>query len=109
MVSIFRRTTTTVSEEREREIEWNDREDFLDLNHELEFQSTRSSVECGAPEEEFLTVENTPISHIVTVASPSSTNSSVDEYHGIDRSLLDDMQYGNWLLMSSPILTSYFV
>lgn len=73
---------------------------FLDLNHALELQSTRSSVECGVSQEEFLSAENTCVTHIVTVASPCSTNSSVDEYHGVDRSVFDDLQYGNYSLIS---------
>lgn len=70
---------------------------------ELDFQSTRSSVECGVPQEETNTGEANRVSTIVTIASPCSTNSSMDEYHGIDRSTFDDAQYGNerFVLVSS--------
>jgi hypothetical protein len=40
------------------------------------------------------------MSHVISIASPSSTNSSGHEYTGIDRSLLDDNDYGNELFIS---------
>jgi hypothetical protein len=65
------------------------------LSHELDFQCTRSSIECGVPQGDSLNIEETPMSHVISIASPSSTNSSGHEYTGIDRSLLDDNDYGN--------------
>jgi hypothetical protein len=59
-------------------------------NHDLDGQLTRSSVECGAPQDDSLNIEEIPMSHMV---SASSTNSSSHEYTGIDRSTLDDIQY----------------
>ncbi len=65
------------------------------LNNELEFQSTRSSVECGIPQADLVNIQSTQMSHMISIASPSSTNSSSHEYTGIDRTLLDDIEYGS--------------
>ncbi len=68
--------------------------DVLGSNHDLEAQSTRSSVECGVPQADFSTIQEAPMSHMV---SSTSTNSSCHEYTGIDRSMLDDIEYGNYI------------
>ncbi len=65
---------------------------IVDSNNEFEVQSTRSSVECGIPQSDFLNIHETRTSQMISTTS--STNSSTHEYTGIDRSTLDDTEYG---------------
>jgi hypothetical protein len=65
----------------------------IHLRHELDMQSTRSSIECGVPQGDFMNIEDTQVSCVIPVASPSSTNSSGHKYSGMDRSLLNDNDY----------------
>lgn len=60
-------------------------------------------MECSIPQDELPNGENNRVSTIVTITSACSTNSSMDEYHGIDRSTLDDAQYGNRLFVTFGI------
>ncbi len=58
-------------------------------------QSTRSSIECGVPQGDFVCIEDTKVSFVMPTTSPSSTNSSGHKYSGMDRLLLNDNDYGN--------------
>lgn len=55
-------------------------------------QQTRASTECAAPEGDL--IDAVQYKQISKITSPTSTNSSDHEYTGIDRSQLNDNEYG---------------
>ncbi|CAF1460118.1 unnamed protein product [Adineta ricciae] len=66
---------------------------ILDENTDgLDWQATRASDECTAPEADLLNLSHVQLSEAI-VTSPSSTNSSHHQYSDIDRSLLNDTEY----------------
>ncbi|CAF0863435.1 unnamed protein product [Adineta ricciae] len=58
----------------------------------FDWQATRASDECTAPEADLLNLSNVQLSEAI-VTSPSSTNSSHHQYSDVDRSLLSDTEY----------------